>query len=112
MNTKSTPGPWTIRGVAAENSSYIGREGYTPHAEVFKNIDANARLIAAAPDMAGELRLDLEIFESIRLRIELEIEDGDEDMVFPCRATLGSIIDRIAVIRAILEGIDGTDGGK
>jgi hypothetical protein len=52
------------------------------------------------------LQGDLEVFEQIRLRIELEIKDLGDLAVFPCRALLGSIQDRIYVLRAALAALE------
>ncbi len=60
MNSKHTPGPWAVRENIATNDMRIGPPDKVAvailrsdaHAE---NLDANARLIAAAPDLLAEL---------------------------------------------------------
>ena len=77
MTTKHTPGQWTFQPCEEyENSFYVMcEEGYciaTTHAGVRgdKNADANARLIAAAPDLLDELLsiLDWAVTERAPLR--------------------------------------------
>ena len=53
MNTKHTPGPWTIDG---KNIKHYTDNGFTKVARVgdymaARNDEANARLIAAAPEL-------------------------------------------------------------
>ena len=77
MTTKHTPGQWTFQPCEEyENSFYVMcEEGYciaTTHDGVRgdKNADANARLIAAAPDLLDELLsiLDWAVTERAPLR--------------------------------------------
>ena len=77
MTTKHTPGQWTFQPCEEyENSFYVMcEEGYciaTTHDGVRgdKNADANARLIAAAPDLLNELLsiLDWAVTERAPLR--------------------------------------------
>lgn len=69
-NTNHTPGPWTYRKNA--NSGYVGayigrkRLGYEIDSTVCTmnkqtgNVEANARLIAAAPELLEALKLAVE----------------------------------------------------
>lgn len=85
---KATPGPWSDKGIDAEgicvetdgdNSvAFIGRKGKRPLAAAVvysalgldRRLNANARLIAAAPDLAAD-RIRLEA-ENAALRTEVE----------------------------------------
>ncbi len=66
-DSKHTPGPWRIEGAGhmhAAGSTALMHENYC--IAVFRGVDsdANARLIAAAPDMLDALRLALDYCES------------------------------------------------
>jgi len=77
MNTKHTPGPWHVGDLAAPNLAGRNALVYAPSgyavadAKIFHckfgvpEMEANARLIAAAPDL-------LEALEAIRARIDGE----------------------------------------
>lgn len=63
MNTKHTPGPWVWRGEVGRSElhsahgcviGYAGYEGMWMHSD--GDAEANAHLIAAAPEMLAELR--------------------------------------------------------
>ena len=57
MTTKHTPGPWTV-GCSLDDKTSLTRGDYTvlPLPED-DQIEANARLIAAAPDLLAAMRL-------------------------------------------------------
>jgi hypothetical protein len=63
MDTKHTPGPWTLEAgrnfITSSGEFYItyGQDRYkNPKFKDFCELDANARLIAAAPDMLSALK--------------------------------------------------------
>lgn len=65
MTTKHTPGPWVRRNIASARDIYIGAadDGGAPSVAIVParvnrpadEADANARLIAAAPDLLAAL---------------------------------------------------------
>ena len=57
---KHTPGPWTVE---SNDTRYIVGGGYWIAQMHGGNSEANARLIAAAPDMAKALRLAFKILD-------------------------------------------------
>lgn len=95
-----TPGPWKQNGdaITQVNGSYpfcvAARGAYIPeHHTAFKmddNWNANARLIAAAPEMRNELEA-----------LKHDLEAADLDGWSPWKQHLGEI-------RALLARIDGT----
>ncbi len=56
-----TPGPWHTNGVLImnEKGSTVGRVGH------IENYEANAHLIAAAPDMLKALKMAVEMFDEM-----------------------------------------------
>jgi hypothetical protein len=74
MTTKHTPGPWTIEDGIRGTTAIIGSDtdGGTavlarlPHWPIEKEMQAsNARLIAAAPELADALRLAMDTIDSL-----------------------------------------------
>ena len=59
MSTKHTPAPWFNSGHSHDNRSYVvGPRGeFVAEVPMLSEGEANARLIAAAPDLLCELRL-------------------------------------------------------
>lgn len=77
MTTKHTPGPWTIKAgfIVAEASGWKGAFVAKPlHVDIDNKVsdtpraEANARLIAAAPDMLAALELVAPIYAHIDQR--------------------------------------------
>lgn len=74
-NTKYTPGPWAIEYTGCSDDTDFDIETATIraghivvaeiecHHESIANIEANAKLIAAAPDMAARLRDIVQAYE-------------------------------------------------
>jgi len=61
MTSKHTPGPWTVKGkqsIRGPNSEYIDKTNWS-------NGEADARLIAAAPDLLEALRSTLADLERL-----------------------------------------------
>lgn len=99
-NTQHTPGPWiydvagygnirpakhTGRNICVFNRCWT-RDDYAEHS-------ANARLIAAAPTMAKELRACLEAFRELQAQARLSGLEREK------------ALDRAIAIRAILDGL-------
>ena len=78
MTTQHTPGPWTVEGhtVNARGVAY----GFANSTASAHELRANARLIAAAPDMLAALHSAATVFEFLR---HCQLTVGD-------RALLGS----------------------
>ncbi len=57
QDTKHTPGPWREKGFIIESGAHDG-DMFIPVADLVENgeVQANARLIAAAPDLLAELQ--------------------------------------------------------
>lgn len=70
MSTKHTPGPWSIhreRIIFAEDG-YAIADVTTYHGKRQEQTQANARLIAAAPELLGELKRAVAMIEEARSR--------------------------------------------
>jgi hypothetical protein len=107
-NTKHTPGPWTAYN---ENSEYPGIEGATESVVIWGEKGeqegvrgdtharrlANARLIAAAPDMCAALIRALNDFENIRRNLNTDDNETREDK---CLASMG-------IINEVLTKVEG-----
>jgi len=93
METKHTPGPWTV-----DHNHPDDPETATIHDPsgdwVAQTCDANARLIAAAPDMLAALEMSLSVFDKQR---EL-LRDGCKDI--PCPRDEALDILRAAIAKA------------
>lgn len=67
MKAQHTPGPWVVAGSdAASGPGYVMTRGGTYVAKPLINCEANARLIAAAPEYDAAARLALPIIEHER----------------------------------------------
>ena len=80
-DTKHTPGPWTY----FENDRHVMSQGYempsicqTPKGKQSKNKhwQANARLIAAAPDLLEALELSLNFIQNTESEMGVELTCG------------------------------------
>jgi hypothetical protein len=74
MSTQHTPGPWTIsRDTGSKGERYIWMDGdyfgghaiATVHDKVPESAEANARLLAAAPDLLAALQAILETLDNM-----------------------------------------------
>ena len=83
MTTKPTPGPWVREGLAimyrpahAPNvgALFIARVQRGPL--TLDEVEANARLIAAAPDMLEALKDILEQFDCSQIRMGADLSDS------------------------------------
>jgi hypothetical protein len=66
MKEQHTPGPWRVTEDNTQHRPFFivrPENSGTPIAEVYSSGDANARLIAAAPDLLAALRWLLDIAE-------------------------------------------------
>ncbi|WP_101048886.1 hypothetical protein [Macromonas nakdongensis] len=92
MNARHTPGPWAIEHetdiTGSENSPEIGCVGKVDIAHVYLRAvpgktEANARLIAAAPDLLTALRMVMACAGDISAApdglLEMALDDGDEE---------------------------------
>lgn len=73
-NTKHTPGPWEVRHVDTKWVT-VARVGYAPtvcHLGDAEEVDANALLIAAAPDLLAALVA----IEALTYEAQGEMQDG------------------------------------
>jgi len=108
METKATPGPWRVtamtphlpdreRMVISEHDRIalvLDLDRYGSAGDAANNIaeaDANAALIAAAPDL-------LDVCKTVLLRLDVEAAERGEDAVFICAALRGDL--RAAVEKA------------
>jgi hypothetical protein len=89
---KHTPGPWQIEGSKFITSSSTG--GHVATIPDVVGSQANARLIAAAPEVVAELRALTDIVESL-------IADRDERAAY-----VRQVKARIAASHAVLAKID------
>lgn len=91
MTTKATPAPWTYQPTAGNHDFSVYSEATGRTVALVRDFDeANARLIAAAPEMAAELAA-----------LKHDLEAADLDGWSPWKQHLGEI-------RALLARIDGT----
>lgn len=111
--TKHTPGPWTVEeyGDADSPSLVIHKDGVTrvcflatpgSHGDQAK-IEADAHLIAAAPDMLAALRAA----SGYLLNAKIDLETGA-----PKRTALGTIDGGIKVVAAAIAKATGTGGAQ
>jgi hypothetical protein len=72
MNTQHTPGPWRVSGKATINAgrSWIASVSTS-------NRDANARLIAAAPDLLAAAQGALNYIENTESELGITLYSGD-----------------------------------
>ena len=80
-----TPGPWTCRVLNSDDTVAVIRAGTLQIAAIgyapgFAE-EANARLIAAAPDLLAALRQVLEVLEG-----RADVRDGEDGMQLPNEA--------------------------
>jgi len=103
METKHTPGPWNLEeSIHAHRGHYVGKDGdlcqrfpWEPFNEESRAMAlANARLIAAAPDLLAALKMSLSVFDKQR---EL-LRDGCKDI--PCPRDEALDILRAAIAKA------------
>lgn len=95
METKHTPGPWieagrfiytkgqygrTICEMQGSGGRYVERQEMSLSDEHFHEICANARLIAAAPDLLGTLQLAGIFIASVKRQLGDEFTGADEAM--------------------------------
>lgn len=97
MTGKYTPGPWRKRGV---NKIVCGPEGNTVADVRYKNGDADARLIAAAPDLLEALR-----------KITLAVAMQDKDQLYPDtrEGWMMAADDIEAIARAAIDKAEGRE---
>ncbi len=89
--TKHTPGPWQV-GMAFDN--YGATEIAIEHMTTAGNLiiavaldglqgqDANARLIAAAPDMLEALKACVEFWRDVEIPCDVDLHDKVTDAIF------------------------------
>jgi hypothetical protein len=73
MNTKHTPGPWTAKELHANYSGFVvlaenrPRKGYMARVDDKSGVfsEADARLIAAAPELLDALKHCRDIFQNL-----------------------------------------------
>lgn len=107
--SKHTPGPWNvIEGVADGGGIAIGPdlEDVGPHALVTFNggeSEANARLIAAAPDLLEVLQDGYNRFETMRYVLQA-IEAAGHDLPMEYGSEIARWVERAAAAIARTEG--------
>lgn len=80
MSAQHTPGPWVVAGPdAASGPGYVMTRGGTYVAKPLINYDANARLIAAAPELLEALEGLLSFAEDVEAKALV----GDEGCLWP-----------------------------
>lgn len=103
MNTKHTPGPWRWR-TTAEGKRFLRGSSEVPIAVLItrdsRPKEANARLIAAAPDMLAALKT---------IASPASIVDADDDDI-ACGDTTVSIVLTIEEFNAIRAAIAKAEG--
>ena len=62
---KHTPGPWAVEHPYGEGGIYVSGTNTALIAKIYHEQEANARLIAAAPDMLAALRSLLATAEAV-----------------------------------------------
>ena len=94
--TKHTPGPWTTKFDGTQDGfaeyAIVSNDEYIAHLVT----EANARLIAAAPDLVAALRWYADPNNTIRT----DCKTGE---------SVCANVDHCKLARAILDKIDGTD---
>jgi hypothetical protein len=78
----STPGPWRLVAPPGESSRVMGADGYTTVVDLLgamggEDSAADARLIAAAPELAGVLG-EFSALHSVRYSAGYRLVDEDE----------------------------------
>ena len=93
MNTTHTPGPWRISSIGSYGLT-IGDEKQiigTVHGDNSESI-ANARLIAAAPDLLEALEYAAELIKTARRYFPKSIKNSDRFQLENACASIGKAI--------------------
>ena len=97
MSTTHTPGPWKILGqndptqVRSVEGKFIADCGFGPAASPrMSEAKANARLVAAAPELLGALHVSLTILGNLieQVRGTVPIDQATEAVIAKAKATL------------------------
>ncbi len=101
---KHTPGPWTAWGttIRANKGDYVASAKYYPIPGVDDdNSDANARLIAAAPELLEACKGVLALFASLTIQPNGDHDNPETDPAYI--VTFGEL----AKLRAAIEKAEG-----
>lgn len=99
-NDQFTPGPWSVERPYGEPGVYISGPNTGLIAKIwpadpgYADDAANARMIAAAPEMLSALRLAAELIETARKHFPKSIKHADTFTLENVNATIGKAINR------------------
>ena len=91
---KHTPGPWTARANGAQWVVDAGRKQRVASITALMGQEANARLIAAAPDMFSDHMENARILEFLCNELQGRIEGGKLQALFGCLDRSRAVIAR------------------